>query len=167
MNPAIEIKLSGDAPAYLKSLADPNQVLPALIRTQDGETQVTVGYIQRTNMSLPADGPTSPVALRVISNRLRGSLSASRTVSGADGLRSAIGSNVVYAGILEEGGTTKPHVIRPVNGKALAFGGRFFKKVNHPGSKIGGRHYVRRGVTDRLPAISAAFSKTIFGLKPS
>ncbi len=30
---------------------------------------------------------------------------------------------------------TKPHEITPKNKKALAFGGRVYKKVNHPGTK--------------------------------
>ena len=51
-----------------------------------------------------------------------------------------------YARIQEFGGTTKPHVIEAVNGKALRFnmGGKevFFTKVNHPGSVIPAAHYI-------------------------
>lgn len=53
-----------------------------------------------------------------------------------------IGTNVPYAAIHQFGGKTKPHVIRPKNGKALAFNGLVFKKVNHPGSDIPARPYL-------------------------
>ncbi|GAA5102721.1 phage virion morphogenesis protein [Wohlfahrtiimonas larvae] len=52
------------------------------------------------------------------------------------------GTNVVYAGIHNKGGKTRPHVIRPKNKKALRFGGRFAKSVNHPGSKIDKREFL-------------------------
>ncbi|QBH95471.1 phage virion morphogenesis protein [Limnobaculum zhutongyuii] len=52
------------------------------------------------------------------------------------------GSNLKYAAIQNNGGTTRPHVIRPRNKKALAFSGRFAKKVNHPGSKIPARTFL-------------------------
>ncbi len=53
-----------------------------------------------------------------------------------------VGTNVVYAAIQNSGGTTKPHVILPKNGKALAFNGRVVRKVNHPGSKIPARPFM-------------------------
>lgn len=56
------------------------------------------------------------------------------------------GTNVPYAGIHNFGGKTRPHVIRPKNKKALRFGGRFAKKVNHPGSKIPKREFLK--ITD-------------------
>jgi hypothetical protein len=69
-----------------------SKVLTALQRTTDRENQITVGYIQKTYMSRPSDSPTSPDGLRVISNRLRGSLRASRTRFDNNGLLSSIGS---------------------------------------------------------------------------
>ncbi len=57
-----------------------------------------------------------------------------------------VGSNWLYARIHQLGGTTKAHVIRPINKKALAFGGVCVKQVNHPGSKIPARAYL--GVDD-------------------
>ena len=53
-----------------------------------------------------------------------------------------VGTNVVYAGIHNFGGKTKPHVIRPKHKKALKFNGRIVKKVNHPGSKIPQREFL-------------------------
>ncbi len=53
-----------------------------------------------------------------------------------------VGTNEPQAAILNFGGKTKPHVIRPRNKKALAFGGRVVKSVNHPGSDIPAREYM-------------------------
>ncbi|MGK0740171.1 phage virion morphogenesis protein, partial [Yokenella regensburgei] len=71
-----------------------------------------------------------------------------------------VGTNVVYARIHQEGGKTRPHVIRPRNKKALYFNGRFAAKVNHPGSDIPARPFlslteedndaIRQAVIDHL-----------------
>ncbi|WP_297572592.1 phage virion morphogenesis protein [uncultured Deefgea sp.] len=76
-----------------------------------------------------------------------GQLAASITPSsGRD--YAAIGTNKPYAAIHQFGGQTSPHVIRPKNKKALAFGGKVFKSVNHPGSKMPARPF--------LPVINGA-----------
>lgn len=165
MSDSIQIEVSGDAQAYLKTLSDPNKVYSALSRAMDNENQYTWDHIRARYMQFSKAGPTTMDGLRMVSNRLRNSLRASKARMSSDGIYSAIGSNVVYAGILEEGGTTKPHVIEAKNGKALHFNGIFRRKVNHPGSRIEGRHYVRRGIEDRLPNYSAAYVKAIFSLK--
>lgn len=54
----------------------------------------------------------------------------------------AVGTNKVYAAIHQFGGKTKPHIIKPRNKKALAFGGRVVKSVNHPGSNIPARPFL-------------------------
>ena len=164
MNEAIKITASGDALEYLRKLGDPSVVLKGLLRTMDKQNQLSVSYIQRNYMSLPGDGPTSSTSTRVHTNRLRSSMRASQATLSGDGIVSAIGSNVVYAAILEEGGTTKPHVIRPRNKKALAFGGKCYVQVNHPGSRFEGRHFTRRGIEDRLGDYTAAFAETIVKL---
>lgn len=53
-----------------------------------------------------------------------------------------VGTNTVYAEIHHKGGKTKPHIIKPRNKKALAFGGRVVKSVNHPGSVIPARPFL-------------------------
>lgn len=73
--------------------------------------------------------------------------------SGAGGLASSItsyhgpneagvGSNKPYAAIHQLGGQTSAHVIKARNKKALHFGGRFARQVNHPGSSIPPRPYL-------------------------
>ena len=52
------------------------------------------------------------------------------------------GSNLVYAGIHQEGGTTKAHEIKARNAKALHFNGIFRRSVQHPGSKIPARPFM-------------------------
>lgn len=71
------------------------------------------------------------------SGRLRNSV-----VRAVDKTSATVGTNLVYAGIHQLGGKTKPHVIKARNKKALRFGGRFVKSVNHPGSKIPARPYL-------------------------
>lgn len=60
---------------------------------------------------------------------------------------------VPYARIHEYGGVTKPHVIVARRAQSLAFvaGGKtvFARKVNHPGSVMPERSYMRSGLADR------------------
>jgi len=165
MSGPIQVEINGDAQEYLKTVSNPAKVALALAGTMDRENQFTVGHIQKDYMSLPGDGPTAPDGLRVKSNRLRGSLRASKARFGGDGIVSSIGSNVAYAGILEDGGTTPPHIIEAKNGKALFFNGIFRRRVKHPGSRIEGRHYAENGIRDRLPDYTRAFGQTIARLK--
>ncbi|TXE27145.1 phage virion morphogenesis protein [Serratia marcescens] len=59
-----------------------------------------------------------------------------------DNDEAVVGTNVVYARIHNEGGTTRPHVIRAKDKRALYFNGRFAKQVNHPGSRIPARRFL-------------------------
>ena len=70
-----------------------------------------------------------------------GQLAASISTE-SDGSSAAIGSNKVYAAIHQFGGKTKPHTIKPVKKKALAFGGTVRRIVNHPGSDIPARPFL-------------------------
>lgn len=60
-----------------------------------------------------------------------------------------VGTNEPYARIHQLGGKTRPHVIRAKNKKALAFGGRVVKSVNHPGSDIPARPFLQLIESDR------------------
>jgi phage gpG-like protein len=162
MSDPITITLS---PAAVRLLAAAkNFPVAQLARAIDRENQFTVGYIQRNKLSLR--GPTT---LGVVTNRLRSSIRASKAVNYGDVIESGIGSNVVYAGIHEFGGTTRPHVIEAKNGKALSFrlpsGATICRRrVNHPGSKIPARHYIENSIRERMPAISEALSKVVLGI---
>lgn len=64
----------------------------------------------------------------------------------------ASSGDVKYAAIHEFGGKTAAHEIVAKNGQALAFmmGGKqvFFKKVNHPGSTMPERSFLRSSLSD-------------------
>jgi len=81
-----------------------------------------------------------------------------------------------WAKIQEEGGKTGPHVIEPVNAKALAFmvggplgfssgGGAnalvFAKKVNHPGSDIPERSYARLALVQMRAPFESGIRETV------
>lgn len=53
-----------------------------------------------------------------------------------------IGTNKVYAAIHQFGGKTKAHEIKAKNKKALAFGGKIVRSVQHPGSVIPARPFL-------------------------
>jgi len=70
----------------------------------------------------------------------------------AEGVQARVGTlkkAVVYARIHEYGGKTAAHVILPKHKKALAFGGRVVKRVNHPGSKITEKKFLRGSLDDK------------------
>ncbi len=54
-----------------------------------------------------------------------------------------VGTNKVYAAIQQFGGRTRPHIIRPKNKRALSFGGIVVRSVNHPGSNIPARPFLK------------------------
>ncbi|MBQ6508075.1 MAG: hypothetical protein IJI07_01255 [Flexilinea sp.] len=66
-------------------------------------------------------------------------------------------NDVPYALIQNFGGTTRPHVITPVNAKALHFqkDGRdiYTRRVNHPGSVIPARPYMEPAYMDHQDEI--------------
>ncbi|MGH7490131.1 MAG: hypothetical protein ACREMY_31670 [bacterium] len=72
---------------------------------------------------------------------------------------------VPYARIQEYGGTTRPHTIVPKNAKALVFmksGSLIFaRKVNHPGSRIPERSYMRSTLHQMRPEIVEAISDAV------
>ncbi|MGX9692932.1 phage virion morphogenesis protein [Achromobacter anxifer] len=67
-----------------------------------------------------------------------------------DARSAMVGTNVVYARILQEGGKTSAHVIRPRDAKALRFNGGFYAKVNHPGSTFPARPFLALTEDDNL-----------------
>lgn len=70
--------------------------------------------------------------------------------------------DVKYAGIHEFGGRTAPHVIVPKRAKALFFGGQFAARVNHPGSQMPERSFLRSSLRDMSVAITTEMKRTVF-----
>ena len=81
---------------------------------------------------------------------------ADSIVTAHDATTAAVGTNVVYARIHNNGGTTKAHMIRPKNKRALAFGGRVVKSVRHPGSKIPARPFLKLTPDDEREIVDTA-----------
>lgn len=73
--------------------------------------------------------------------------------------------DVKYAAIHEYGGKTAAHVIEPKKGEALAFilGGKevFFKRVNHPGSVIPERSFMRSSLKDKTVEIQMGLKEAV------
>ena len=81
---------------------------------------------------------------------------ADSIVTAHDDTTAAVGTNVVYARIHNNGGTTKAHMIRPKNKKALSFNGRVVKSVRHPGSKIPARPFLKLTPDDEREIVDTA-----------
>lgn len=60
-----------------------------------------------------------------------------------DQAQAVVGTNKIYAAIHQFGGKTRAHVIRAKNKRALSFGGIVVRSVNHPGSDIPARPFLR------------------------
>jgi phage gpG-like protein len=106
----------------------------------------------------------SGAVLNVGSGALRDSIAASISAE-ADGVVAAVGSagDVKYAAIQEYGGKTSAHEILPVKAQALAFvaGGAqcFARRVEHPGSLIPERSYLRSSLDDMRQEIVDALAE--------
>jgi phage gpG-like protein len=178
---SIDIQISGDALAVLPRLKDDAAAGRAIARAMDYQNQLTVARIQAGHLS----GPTSDSSLSVRTNRLRASVRASKAVPTANGVVSAIGSNVKYAAIHEFGGVIKRQV-KPgavklrtdrngnllrqgANGRLAIFAGRThkrFKTVSYAGGKsyeiqIPARAPFGHGIADRADDYGAGISSAI------
>jgi phage gpG-like protein len=93
----------------------------------------------------PPPGWPTPAKPKRTARQLRNSI----TVRPAGDLAVSVGTNLVYARIQEEGGTTRPHPIQPKSGLKFRKGKAYLyfywwgrgawvltRRVNHPGSKI-------------------------------
>lgn len=74
--------------------------------------------------------------------------------------------DVKYAGIHEYGGRTPPHIIEPKKASVLAFAGPggkmvFARRVNHPGSKMPERSFMRSSLRDMSQEISTGMKTAV------
>lgn len=177
MSQAFDIEISGDLVDALPRIKDKARWSRAMAGTMDYENQLTVARIQAGHLS----GPTTDSSLSVRTNRLRGSVRASKAVLLGDRVESTIGSNVKYAAIHEFGGviqrTVKAGAVKLrtnkqgkllMRGNLATFAGpkhKLFKEVQFAGGKkytitIPARAPFGHGIADRLPDYTAAFEKT-------
>ena len=107
----------------------------------------------------------SGAVLNTSSGALRDSIAANITAD-SDSVLASIGSegDVKYAAIQEYGGKTSAHEILPVKGDVLAFvagdGQHFARRIEHPGSVIPERSYLRSSLEDMKDEILAALAST-------
>jgi phage gpG-like protein len=119
-------------------------------------------------VDLVRDDKLSGAVLNVRSGALRDSIVASISADG-DGVVASVDSvgDVKYAAIQEYGGKTGAHEILPVKAQALAFiaGGaqRFARSVEHPGSLIPERSYLRSSLDDMREQILDALADAATG----
>lgn len=106
--------------------------------------------------------------LNVRTGNLRASIHSILPVEQTGGTirgRVASSGDVKYAGIHEFGGKTPAHVIMPVKANALAFmmGGKmiFAKKVNHPGSTMPERSFLRSALKEMAPDVERGLNEAI------
>jgi len=104
--------------------------------------------------------------LNARSGALKASISA-RVTGAGDGVEARVGSfgGIKYAAIQEYGGLTAAHEILPSKGAALAFvvdgAMRFARRVDHPGSVIPERSYLRSSLEDMREEIVAALADSV------
>ncbi len=133
-----------------------SKTMIAVQRTMTAQMTLLEAYIKREKLQ------SSPLHHR--SGRLQGSIHNSVTNLG-NVVVGKVYTNVEYAAIHEYGGQTKPHQIFPKNGKALAFmmGGNqvIVKSVNHPGSKMPERSFMRSSLAENREKIKLALQTAI------
>src|SRR3984885_10925502 len=112
---------------------------------------------------LVKDNKLSGAVLNTRSGTLRDSIAASVTAD-SDGVLTSVGSEggVKYAAIQEYGGKTSAHEILPAKGDVLAFvagdGQHFARRIEHPGSVIPERSYLRSSLEAMQDEILAALA---------
>jgi phage gpG-like protein len=102
--------------------------------------------------------------LNAVSGDLRASVTSGSSIDGQGVIgRVGVAGDVKYAAIQEYGGKTAAHEILPSKAAALAFiaGGalRFARRVEHPGSTIPERSYLRSSLQDMTDEIIEALGE--------
>ena len=145
-------KVAADIDRFAKGL---NQIARGLLK-EEGEKLVR--YIKFSKFR--AGGKPGPRSIVNRTGQLQSTLKSIVKFSGR-GLTMEISMSGPQARILEEGGTTRPHEIRPKRrGGVLYFFwpkvGAFvaFKKVNHPGSRFIARRIIERSFEERSTQIA-------------
>lgn len=89
--------------------------------------------------------------------RLRNSV-VSKVTDDASAITGTVAAKTPYAAIQEYGGTTRAHLIQAKDAQSLAFmlGGKmvFAKSVQHPGSNIPARSYLRSTLAENAAPIA-------------
>ena len=134
----------------------PGKVAAALRQAVEAEAIKLTAYVKEQKLSGQALKTQTGTLQRSINYQLQDE---------GDRIAATVGTNVVYAGIHEYGGTTRAHVIEARKAKALAFqmGGQtvFFKRVNHPGSHMPERSFLRSALAENAGSIRDALERAV------
>lgn len=99
MSYAVSLSLAPAGRAIMERLAGAGaRVQRSILNVVDRQNEFTIGAI--TSQRLSRRGPET---LGVVTNRLRSSIRASKSLISGDTIRATIGSNVAYAGVHEFG----------------------------------------------------------------
>lgn len=133
----VRVELVDNATVHFQALPEDIRKRLRVVMVRDGQQLLGIA---RDNLS--------GKVLNARSGDLRNSLKALMHENPAT-IYVEVTADTPYAAIHEYGGHTRPHVIEAVNAHALHFmlpaagGWVFAKRVNHPGSKIPERSYLR------------------------
>lgn len=155
----VTVQLIGDQALVAKMAALPDKLHKALVRKCWSMALKLQAYIR-------ADKLSGQVLNHVTGKLWRSIQSDVVEQPGAVYGKVFSSGDVKYAGIHEFGGQTKPHLIRAINGKALAFDymnmkPAFFRQVMHPGSKMPERSFMRSGLADKKDEIVAGLQEAV------
>ncbi len=154
------ITLVGDRELALKLRSMPEKVRHALEKKCTFYAFKLHNYIITTKLSGQVLNHRSGKLWQSIHDKVT---STSTTVTGA--VYSS--GDIKYAAIHEFGGVTPAHVIEAKNAKALAFmmGGKmvFAKSVNHPGSRMPERSFMRSSLRDMQEEIKQGLRQAVEG----
>jgi phage gpG-like protein len=139
--------------------------------TLDQFGQAAVGEISKAVATLSIqlsayvkDKKLSGQVLRVRTGTLRRSITH-RIGGNQEKIEGVVGTNLIYAGIHEFGGKTKPHVIEAKKAQALHFtrNGKsvFAKRVFHTGSTMPERSYLRSSLHEMAPTIKQTLNAAV------
>lgn len=141
----LSIQLSGDEELIARFKQMPERVHKALIRKI---TALSIA-LQNKIRTEKLDGQVLNKRTGALQSSIHRQVTDTATAVVA---KVSAGKDVPYAAIHEYGGQTKPHIIVPKNAEALHFyiGGKevFAKSVNHPGSKMPERSYMRSSLSE-------------------
>jgi len=156
----ISVRITGDRELMLKLDKMPVAVQSGLARVIKILSLRLQAHIQQNKLS--------GQVLKVQTGALRRSIHALPVVRTGDTVRGGVASSgdVKYAAIHEFGGRTKAHVILPRKAQALAFlgaGGEtvFARRVNHPGSVMPERSFLRSGLGDMTAEITLEMKRAV------
>lgn len=152
---SVEIKIEGVE--GISKAANSFKAMRLQLRAKIYQSLLDFGNTAVASMKKDFMSGPRPTKIGVGTGRLRSSIRF-KAVSKDDDMMLTFGTDVPYAAIHEYGGRTRPHVIRPRRKPFLAYikDGKWNYvrgQVQHPGSLIPARPFMRPGIEQELPRL--------------